>query len=337
MSPELATLMLPFESGALRLPDAGRALFLRAEAAPALEPLGERLLCVQGFRPAFDALAAAGFHAVPEAEGEGYDLALVLLGKHKAAALGDLARALERLAPGGMLVAAGRNDEGAQPILKRLRSACGEAVEISKHHCRAAWLRRPETLPPEVAAWAADAQPRAVAATGAVAAPGVFGWDKIDAGSKLLAETLDARVKGRVADFGAGWGYLSREILARCPGVAALDLLEAEHAALAAARGNVAAPESVALRFDWCDVAAAPKLGPYDWIVTNPPFHAGKSGDPEIGRAFIRAARKALAPRGRLLLVANRHLPYEATLTQAFRAVRTVAETSTFKVIEASI
>ncbi len=333
-SPELATLLLPFASGALRLPETGRALFLRAEPAAELAALGGRLLCVQGFRPTFAALEAAGFAAAPEASGEGYDLALVLLSKHKAAALGDLADALGRLAPGGLLVAAGRGDTGAQAILKKLRAACGEAAELSKNHCRVAWLRSAETLPPELAAWTADAAPRAVAATGAVAAPGAFGWDKIDAGSRLLAESLDARIKGRVADFGAGWGYLGREILARCPNVRSLDLIEADHAALEAAKRNVAPREGVALDFLWRD-AAADRLGPYAWIVSNPPFHAGKGGDPEIGRAFIRAARRALAPRGRLLMVANRHLPYEATLTQAFRAVRVLAEASGFKVIEA--
>lgn len=333
-SPELATLLLPFASGALRLPEAGRALFLRAEPAPELLPLGDRLTCVQGFRPTFAALEAAGFRTVPEAGEESCALALVLLSKHKAAALGDLALALARLAPGGTLVAAGRGDAGVQPILKKLRAACGEAAELSKHHCRVAWLTRPAELPSEVAEWAAAARPQPVAVTGAIAAPGVFGWDKIDAGSALLAEALDSRIKGRVADFGAGWGYLSREILARCPGVKTLDLIEAEHAALAAAKRNVVAPEGVALEFLWRD-AAADRLGPYDWIVSNPPFHTGKGGDPEIGRAFIRAARRALRPRGRLLLVANRHLPYEATLTQAFRAVRTVSESAGFKVIEA--
>ncbi|SBV96220.1 Ribosomal RNA small subunit methyltransferase C [uncultured Alphaproteobacteria bacterium] len=334
--PELATLLLPFANGTLGLPAAGRALFLRAAPAPELAPLAGRLACVQGFRPGFAALESAGFAVAPEAAGEGYDLALVLLSKHKAAAFGDLADALRRLGPGGVLVAAGRSDAGAQTVLKGLRAACGGAAELSKHHCRVAWLARPATLPPEVEAWRAAAAPRRIAATGAVAAPGVFGWDKIDAGSALLAETLDTRIQGRVADFGAGWGYLSREILGRCPGVTALDLVEAEHAALEAARLNLPPRDGLDLGFLWRDAAAEP-LGPYDWVVSNPPFHAGKGGDPEIGRAFIRAARRALRPRGRLLMVANRHLPYEATLTQAFRAVRTVAETPGFKVIEAEL
>ena len=40
-------------------------------------------------------------------------------------------------------------------------------------------------------------------------------------------------------------------------------------------------------------------------------------------------------PHGRLWLVANRHLPYEATLASRFADVRTVTVQEGFKVIEA--
>ncbi|MCB7212868.1 methyltransferase, partial [Lactiplantibacillus plantarum] len=43
--------------------------------------------------------------------------------------------------------------------------------------------------------------------------PGVFAWDRIDPASALLAEHLPADLAGRAADLGAGYGYLSRELL----------------------------------------------------------------------------------------------------------------------------
>jgi len=73
----------------------------------------------------------------------------------------------------------------------------------------------------------------------------------------------------------------------------------------------------------------------YDAIVSNPPFHQGRADLPELGRAFIDAAANALLPHGRLWLVANRHLPYEATLAARFNEVRTVVTQDGFKVIEA--
>lgn len=74
----------------------------------------------------------------------------------------------------------------------------------------------------------------------------------------------------------------------------------------------------------------------YDFIVTNPPFHAqGRADRPDLGRAFLDSAADALAPGGRLWLVANRHLPYEAVLGARFASVRTVAQAEGFKVMEA--
>ena len=74
----------------------------------------------------------------------------------------------------------------------------------------------------------------------------------------------------------------------------------------------------------------------YDFIVSNPPFHAQSRADrPDIGRRFIAAAAEALKPGGRLWLVANRHLPYEAVLDARFGKARIVTQRDGFKVIEA--
>ena len=172
----------------------------------------------------------------------------------------------------------------------------------------------------------------------------MFAWDRIDPASRFLAECLPADLQGAVADLGAGWGYLGGQVLARCPRVASLDLYEADARALELARANleaaavaVAAADggNAALAFHWHDVAAGlPRR--YDAIVCNPPFHAQGAGERvDLGRAFIAAAADALRPGGRLLLVANRHLPYEAALSDRYDAVREVAARDGFKVVEA--
>ena len=68
----IQTLLLPFETGEKPIPEKRRALFMRAEAHPAIS-FGEHaarwkeaIVAVQSFKPAYDALAAAGF--VAEAE-----------------------------------------------------------------------------------------------------------------------------------------------------------------------------------------------------------------------------------------------------------------------------
>jgi len=141
---------------------------------------------------------------------------------------------------------------------------------------------------------------------------------------------------GHAADLGCGYGYLSRALLERCPGVVALDAVDADAAALALARANLEPFAAThALDFLWHDVGRG-LARRYDCIISNPPFHAeGRGERPDIGRQFIAAAAAALRPGGQLWLVANRHLPYEAALAARFASVRCVVQAHGFKVIAA--
>ena len=165
-------------------------------------------------------------------------------------------------------------------------------------------------------------------------APGMFSHGRVDPGSRLLADNLPTDLKGHVADFAAGWGYLSRRVLDTCRGVMALDLYEADHDSLQAARRNLGdVPAGVPVGFHWIDLQAEPVERSFDVIVMNPPFHAGRAADPHIGQDMIRAAAAALDRNGRLFLVANRQLPYERTLAGLFRGHGMLAEGDGFKVL----
>ncbi|MFO1081746.1 MAG: methyltransferase, partial [Reyranellaceae bacterium] len=115
----------------------------------------------------------------------------------------------------------------------------------------------------------------------------------------------------------------------RCPAVTALDLIDVESRALEAARANVTDPRAT---FHWLDLTSAPAPAIYDSIVCNPPFHAGRAAQPSLGQAVIAAAARALRPGGRLVLVANRGLPYEASLAADFASVETLADNNKFRV-----
>ena len=67
----------------------------------------------------------------------------------------------------------------------------------------------------------------------------MFSPDHADPGSRRLAAAVAGRLAGRVADLGAGWGWLAQAALAASPAIAELDLYEAEALALDAARANV--------------------------------------------------------------------------------------------------
>ena len=135
-----------------------------------------------------------------------------------------------------------------------------------------------------------------------------------------------------MADLGAGWGYLSAAILQRTD-VVSVDLVEADRTALNCAERNITDARA---RFHWADATVWESSRKLDAVVMNPPFHSGRTADPDLGKAFIAAAARLLAPSGSLWLVANRHLPYEATLTEGFGAVQEVAGSSRFKVLQAS-
>lgn len=342
----LDTLLLPFASGALAWPPNGRVLFMRARAGTGLQeiPVAAGLLvCEQSFKPYADALVAAGHPPVAPSAGEcGFAVVLLLPPRQREEARALLAQALQRVAAGGVVVAAMANNEGARSGEADLERLAGAVQSGSKNKCRVFWAaanaeRMDAALIEE---WAALDAPRPIADGRFLSRPGLFAWSRIDAASALLASCLPGNLGGCGADLGAGFGYLAAEVLERCPAVTALDLYEAEGRGLELARLNlrryVAANAQLRLDFLWHDVTRGLQAGRrYEFIVSNPPFHQGRADQPEIGRAFLVAAANALAPGGSFWLVANRHLPYEGVLGRTFRKVRPVCDALGFKVIEA--
>lgn len=351
--PALATLLLPFATGQLTWPTTGDTLFLRARAGAALREVARPgLVCAQPHKPAFDALVRDGW--VKDAADGAWDgpadptvdspmdrrfaQVLVLPPRQRQEARTLLARAVASCAPGGNVVACMANDEGARSGEADLEALAGLSGTLSKNHCRVYWSKVDAahcnaTL---LASWRDLDAPRQILEGRFVSRPGVFAWDRIDPASALLAAHLPATLAGSAADLGCGYGFLSAELLQRCPRITSLDLFEADHRALDLARQNLASSAArVRLDFRWHDVTRGlPRR--YDVILSNPPFHAQGAADrPDIGRAFIAAAAEGLAPGGSLWMVANRHLPYESVLDARFGTVRIVTQVQGFKIIEA--
>lgn len=330
----LKTLLHPFAAGDLEPPREGqRLLFLGAPGGLVLPAeFGGDMVCVQGFRPDFLKLRKAGRNVHPEPVGEAFDVALVLTGRHRAVGELRIAEALERLRPGGLLVVAGSNDDGIAALRKRLSALVPIDGHLPKHHGVAFWLARPGDPAAAIAALRAANVPL-VAEERYHVGPGMFSAGRADRGSKLLADHLPPDLKGAVADFCAGWGYLAARAAERFPELKALDLYEADHASLEAARRNLAF--FPAARFFWHDLAGEPVETRYDAILMNPPFHTARSAEPDLGQAMIRSASQALKRGGRLVMVANRQLPYERTLTESFARHRQLFADGMFKVFEA--
>lgn len=328
------TLFHPFDTDALPIPQADASiLFIGAE--PGFRPptgFPRDITTIQGFRPAFLKLQSEGYRVLPVAESSGYDMALVLASRHRGESEMRVAEALARVRDSGTILVAGAKDDGIASLLKRISALVPVAGHLPKHHGVAFWLTRGSEAHTAVDALRHD-NPETLVAGRFHVAPGMFSAGGVDRGSALLAEHLPTDIKGAVADFCSGWGYLAHVVTERFPTLAALDLYEADFQSLEAAKRNLA-DKSLA-RFFWHDLASEDVEARYDFVVMNPPFHAGRKSEPELGRAMIGAAAKALKRGGRLVMVANRQLPYEQALTGAFSRFRQVFGDGSFKIFEA--
>lgn len=249
---------------------------------------------------------------------------LVVLPRAKALARGWVAQALA-LTPGHVVID-GQKTDGIDSVIRDLRARPGVHLGevMAKAHGKVVAISGD---PQALADWRLPEVPTPVA-PGFVTRAGVFSADAPDPGSVMLGAHLPP-LAGEGADFGAGWGYLAAQVLAQ-PTVTRLHLVEDDATALDCAGLNVTDPRATR---HWADVMTwrPPRL--LNFVVMNPPFHQGRNADPALGRAFIMAALAVLSPAGRLVLVANRHLPYEDTLTERFAEVTEIAGDSRFKCV----
>jgi 16S rRNA (guanine1207-N2)-methyltransferase len=316
-----ARLSLALETGALSLPQTGQIGVYRPHMGDDLSDLPKgQVVVLTGFKPDHDHFA----HSYAVTPLPPYAAALVCLPRAREAARGLIARAAAEVSPGGVIAVDGQKTDGIDSALKELRGRVDLSESLSKAHGKLATFR----AGPDLSDWLA----RPAMVEGFQTLPGIFSADGPDRGSVLLAATLPAKLSGKVADLGAGWGFLAAAILNR-PGVKRLDLVEAESDALDCARINVTDPRT---RFHWADATTWRPDSLLDAVVMNPPFHLGRDADPGLGAAFIRAARRMLAPDGSLWLVANRHLPYDQVLTECFLHHEEVAGNGGFRVIHAT-
>lgn len=240
-----------------------------------------------------------------------------------------LAQALRALKVGGRLDVMAFKDKGGSRLKKDLLSFGVEVGETAKAHHRRCIVIRPEGVTGLDAA-IADGAPRIVPGLEAWSQPGVFAWDRIDAGSALLAEHLPA-LKGAGVDLGCGYGALATVAL-RSPAVTSLRLIDLDRRAVEAAQKNIEDPRA---SVEWADVRTMTADGDLNFVISNPPFHDGGAEDRRLGQAFIRKAAELLRKGGVAWIVANRHLPYEAELNAAFNRVRMVADAGGYKLFEA--
>ena len=302
--------------GLICLPDEGRIGIFGPRGDMELDGFPvEKTQVIQGFRPDFDHFERFGFNVGTAPDGR-FGLAVVVLPRSKVLARHWIAQAAE--ITDGPVVVDGQKTDGVESLLKDIRKRVDVTGVMSKAHGKLFQFR---------GGGFDDWYAKAKEIDGFHIAPGIFSADGIDPGSALLARALPAKLGSKVVDLGAGWGYLGHEILARCE-PQELHLIEAEPDALLSAQRNLSDSR---VRFHWQDAHNFLPDTPVDAVVMNPPFHSGRSVDTALGRAFIAKAAEILARHGRLWMVANRHLPYETTLSERFLNVKEIGGDARYK------
>ncbi len=243
--------------------------------------------------------------------------------------------AASNLRAGAEVVVFGANDEGIRSADRHLCAIAANTTTIeTKRHCRVLSGQRLERicdLKGSLSAWRRVGRiDIAGEARDWVSYPGVFAKGGLDAGTKMLAESLgDLKPGLRVLDFAAGTGVLAAWVVAQCR-PAQVDMVEADALAMEAARENVPDCHVIA----GCSLkAVSGRL--YDLILSNPPVHLGVTESRTVLDDLIRHAQRALAPGGELRLVVQRRIAVMEVLQAAFGNGRIIAEDGRFTVASA--
>ena len=224
------------------------------------------------------------------------------------------------------------NDLGGKTLEKTLVKHFPDAQTDSRNKSRIITLTTTENAPNVIDEWMVLTNLSYVDATGYYSMPGLFGWNKIDVGSKLLTQSV-TDLKGVGADFGCGYGYLTRECLDQFDDIQSMHALDIDPRAIEAVQKNIDNERMKPMKAD-CTRRIA-NLSPLDFIVTNPPFHTQSGEDRTLGQKFIENAHKSLRRRGVLWLVANTHMPYEKILRDTFGQFDEIINKNGFKIIRA--
>lgn len=322
------TLFLPVYSDAI--PVSGRRWLYLGARLPDNgfpEQLQDQLVCEQPMRAPFLDLEMRGLNVCPQMpSGQDYAGAFILIGKHRGENEALISRASAYCPEGAKIVIAGEKTSGIASLRKRISQVVPIEGSMAKNHATTFWCSNHADLR------RASPGMKVSSPQHYQTAPGMFSAEKVDIGSELLARYIDKSVQGAVADFGAGWGFLSHKVIVQ-GAPSSLDLYEAHWPSLQAAKANLNAPAQLPVQYHWIDITREAIKQRFDWIVMNPPFHAGRRSEPGLGQQFIERAARSLKARGRLLMVANTGLPYEKTLSANFARVEKLDQSEGFKVL----
>lgn len=275
------------------------------------------------------------------------DIVTARLPKERLSALQLIWDGYRALRPGGRFYIAGANNEGIKSALGHTRELFGELALLGyrKGHrlgvaCKGS---SPTALPDDFQSdWLDHGRYHVyeIDTRGGryqvYSRPGVFAWQGLDAGTRALIDVMTIASGDAMLELGCGAGLIGA-VAARLAGAAgSVTMVDSDIIAVECARRTLAANGVTTATVHAGDSAAPVHGRVFDLVITNPPFHAGTATAYGTAARFIQDAHAALRPGGALVLVANRHLPYEEPIAAVFGNVTSLSESGGYKVLRAT-
>lgn len=235
-----------------------------------------------------------------------------------------LANVLPCLKEGGQIWLVGDNKSGVKSSMKRLEPHLEQVGKVdSAKHCLlfTGYKHAPAkafVFEDWVASWQVEVAGQHMTLC---SLPGVFGHGKLDKGTLLLLEQLQAHrfmsevAQARILDFGCGDGIIALWLHRHTQ--AQITALDDSALALKATQLTFAANQAD----DALTLLASNGLnevkGRFNYVVTNPPFHTGVNTDYSVAEGFFIVVKNHLTLNGELFVVANDFLRYPPLLDAA--------------------
>jgi len=271
--------------------------------------------------------------------------ALYRISKEKRVAEHVLESLWEKLEVGGELCLTGYKQEGVKTLASRAATAWQTTAALERGD-GGLHLYRLRKHAPSVESLADGAYHRLREigewqGTPLWSKPGIFAWDRIDDGSRLLLEQLPHTLQGldlaecSGLDLGCGYGLLALALAqAGCARVIATDNNAAAIAATSHNLQQVSVRDGVQVVLDDCAGSIRERV---DLLLCNPPFHQGFAVEGSLTDRFLAAAKRLLKPKAQALFVVNAFIPLERKAQEHFARVETLANDRRFKVLRLTL
>jgi len=162
---------------------------------------------------------------------------------------------------------------------------------------------------------------------------GVFSSGKIDIGTQFLIEHMGIREEDKeVLDLASGNGILAHEVL-QMNSETHVTLIDDSILAIESSKLNIEKSSRFVCDNDLSQFSS----NQFDLVLSNPPFHFEYENNIEVSIHLFKQVVSCLKPKGRFVLVANKHLNYSTHLKKLFDSVSQLKANDKFEILECKI